>query len=141
MGKTAVRLSELVNALMFLGRDYEHAAYVSLDTGEVHIAVDEEMWGEFPVPDDLETSDRYLRLPDKRELGLDRRLALAFIEAAAPDDYDRVRGYFSRRGAYARFKNLLEFRNLLDRWYAYEQEAEADALRAWCAENDLTVTE
>jgi hypothetical protein len=141
MGKASVSLSELVDALMFLGGGYEHAAYVSLDTGEVHITGDEAMHGEFPLPDDLETSDRYLQLPDKRELGLGGDLALAFIEAAAPDDYDRVRGYFSSRGAYARFKDLLELRNLLDRWYAYEQEAEAEALRAWCAENDLTVTE
>ena len=143
MSTASISLRELADALMLLGAGEGFEAYVCLDTGHVHIVGDDMMPGvdEEPVPDDLETSDRYLQMPDKRELGLGRTLALAFIDAEAPDDYDRVRDYFSHRGAYARFKDLLDHRNLLDHWHACEQEAETAALRAWCEENGLIVTD
>jgi len=43
--------------------------------------------------------------------------ALAFAADEIPDDYDRVAGFFRRRGAYGHFKDLLEMRGKLERWY------------------------
>src|SRR6266536_5589275 len=49
-----------------------------------------------------------------------------------PDDFDEVRQIFSSRGAYARFKDLLDRRGALDHWYDFEAKAEERALRTWC---------
>jgi hypothetical protein len=52
-----------------------------------------------------------------------------------------VAGFFQRRGAFARFKDLLAERGLLPQWHDYKDRAQGAALRAWCAENDITLTE
>ena len=54
-----------------------------------------------------------------------------------PDDYDTVTGFFRRRGAYGRFKNLMDTRGKLERWYDFEARATDAALRAWCAEHGI----
>ncbi|WP_353817004.1 hypothetical protein [Mesorhizobium sp.] len=58
------------------------------------------------LPDDVEDSERYIAIPDKRELDLGKPLVLTFARHHLPDDYDKVREIFSRAGAYARFKDL-----------------------------------
>jgi hypothetical protein len=72
-------------------------------------------------------------------LGLGRRLALAFAEKECPADYETVVHFFQRRGAYSRFKELLQTRDLLERWYDFENQATDAALCAWCVENDIEV--
>ena len=54
------------------------------------------------------------RIRDKRELDLGKPLVLDFAREFLPDDYDEVRHIFSRRGAYRRYKNLLERRGALE---------------------------
>ncbi len=68
---------------------------------------------------------------------LGRRLALAFVAAELPDDYDTVAGFFRRGGAYGRFKELLDARDKLAGWYDFENRTTDEALRAWCAEHDI----
>jgi len=54
-----------------------------------------------------------------------------------PDTCDIVAGFFRRRGAYARFKDLLATRGLLQQWYETENRATEEALLAWCEENGV----
>jgi hypothetical protein len=119
----------------------EHNAYVSLDTGKVYWTSDFNDAFDEELPDDLETSDRYLAIPHKNELDLGRSLALRFVEQELPARYDQVEGFFRRKGAYACFKDLLEHEGVLDRWYAFEAESVDRALRQWCAENDIEIVE
>jgi hypothetical protein len=78
-------------------------------------------------------------VPRDRELRVDlgRPLALAFAATELPDDDDTVAGFFRRRGAYRRFKDLLEKRGKLEAWYEFENRATEDALLAWCAEHGI----
>ncbi|TSD89238.1 hypothetical protein FFK22_008290 [Mycobacterium sp. KBS0706] len=113
-------------------------AYISLDTGKVYLrTVDGDVMEEDEVPEDVETSDRYIAVPHKAELDLGRRLALRFTEQELPGDYDAVRDLFRRKGAYSGFKRLLEARGALQRWYNYEERATEEALRAWCEDNGI----
>jgi hypothetical protein len=89
------------------------------------------------LPDDIDDSDRYLAVPSQRNLSLGRRLALAFAADEVPDDYGTVIGFFRRRGAYGRFKDLLDERGKLERWYEFESRATDEALAAWCAEHGI----
>ena len=136
-----VKFSELLDAFDFasFGGQYESRAFVNLDTGSLHcisdgIELDEE------VPEDLEASDRYLAIPHKNDLDLGRRLAISFVEQNLPDDYDRVIGYFHKRGAYSRFKDLLEHRSVIEAWYAFEKESTERALRQWCEEHGIQLS-
>jgi hypothetical protein len=54
-----------------------------------------------------------------------------------PDDLDQVRRYFSRRGAYGNFKDLLAQRRAIEQWHKFEDEAAQRALREWCSENSI----
>ena len=77
-------------------------------------------------------------MPSQRELGLGRRLALVFAADEMPDDYDRVAGFFRRRGAYGHFKGLLETRGKLERWYEFENRAtDGRPSAVWCAEQGI----
>jgi hypothetical protein len=45
--------------------------------------------------------------------------------------------YFRKRGAYARFKALLERTGQLEEWYRFQRAAVEKRLREWCEENGL----
>ena len=134
----AIRYDDLYLAFEFAssGLPTEHNAYISIDTGQIHWTSD---WNpmEEEVPDDLETSDRYIAVPHKNELNLGRVLALRFVEQELPERYEQAHAFFRSRGAYARFKRLLEAEEVLEKWYKFEAEAVEKALRGWCAENDI----
>lgn len=119
----------------------EHNAYVSLDTGKIYWTSDSSDALDEEIPDDLETSDRYLAIPHRNELDLGRRLALRFVAQELPARCDQVEGLFRWQGAYARFKDLLEREGVLERWYSFETDAVESALRQWCAENGLELLE
>lgn len=112
-------------------RQYEVSAHLNLDTGKTY-------WqGQFDeideLPDDFEESDRYISIPHKNELDLGRELVYRFTANRLPDHVDRVDDFFHGRGAYARFKDLLENHCLLQEWYDFENRETDAALRRWCA--------
>ncbi|GAB3656604.1 hypothetical protein [Ramlibacter alkalitolerans] len=136
--RTNVYLSELLDAHEFVsaGTPFEHAAYVSRETGRIFWDTEDLGLGE-ELPEDVKDGTLYACVPHKHDLDLGQRLVFRFIEANAPEAYEQVRGYFSRRGAYARFKDLLERRGLLEAWYSYEQQACEAALREWAESENL----
>ena len=89
----AVKYDGLETAFAFVSSapPTENAAYISLDTGTIYWTsefnpLDEE------VPDDLETSDRYIAVPHKNDLDLGRNLALRFVTQELPDQADQSAG-------------------------------------------------
>ncbi len=135
-----IKFSAVLDAFQFAnsGAPFESSAFVNLDTGAMHctsnlIDLEED------VPDDLETSDRYIALPHKNDLDLGRDLALLFVEQDLPGDLSTVAGFFRSRGAYSRFKDLLATRDALETWYAFEAQATETALRAWCSEHGIQI--
>jgi hypothetical protein len=94
----AVQYEEILSAFEFVGSaaPMEHSAYLSLDTGKIYwtselASVDEEL------PDDLDTSDRYLVVPHKTELDLGRKLAVRFAAQELPDSRERAMNIFGAR--------------------------------------------
>ena len=80
----------------------ENEAYLDRQSGKIY-------WhSEFgdndeELPDDID-DEKYISIPDKRELDLGKPLVLDFAREFLPDDYDEVRHIFSRRGAYRRIR-------------------------------------
>ena len=138
----AVKYDDLSLAFDFVGYSppMEHNAYISLDTGEIYLTSELRPMEE-DVPDDLETSDRYIAIPHKNDLDLGRDLALRFVAQDLPGCYERAEGFFRRKGAYSRFKELLEAEQALEKWYKFEAESIEKALRDWCVENGIQILE
>lgn len=118
---------------------FEFEAYISKTTGQVFYAsrivdVEDEL------PDDYEDASLYWTVPHKQDLNLGKALVFAFAdERLAPALADKVEEIFRRRGAYGRFKDLLEREGRLDEWYAYERQATQAALLAWAADKGMRV--
>jgi len=116
----------------------ENEAYLDRQSGKIY-------WhsefgdNEEELPNDID-DEKYISIPDKRELDLGKSLALDFAREFLPGDYDEVRHISSRRGAYRRYKELLVRRDALERWYDFSNKSEAAALREWCAENAIDLS-
>ncbi|MCX5771803.1 MAG: UPF0158 family protein [Candidatus Hydrogenedentes bacterium] len=91
------------------------------------------------IPEDID-DERYVEIPDKRDLDLGRELVFRFAEQAMPDDIDLVYGFFRHAGAYSNFKNLVNHRNLLEQWHEFENAAMRKAIEEWCNENAIKLT-
>jgi hypothetical protein len=129
---------ELQHTVEFVSMGNE--AVLCLKTGKFlwHSDLEEDLeeW-----PDDANDEQKYLVIPDKKELDLGKALVLEFARECLPGEFDEVQRIFSKRGAYAQFRNLLLRRNALDRWYNFENKATEKALREWCEANGLTIRE
>jgi hypothetical protein len=137
-----VSWKDLILAFEFVGASStgEHQVFLCKKTGELHWHSDslDEL---DELPDDIDDDEKYIQLPDKRELDLGKPLVFDFVGQFLPGDFDEVQRIFSRKGAYARFKDLLVRRGALDQWYAFEEKAEEDALRQWCDLNSIEISD
>src|SRR4030095_982311 len=70
---------------------FEHRAFLSLDTGEIYWISETSPIDDEDLPDDLETSDRYIAIPHKNDLDLGNRLALLFAEEHLAHRYASAR--------------------------------------------------
>jgi len=116
----------------------EHQAYISIDTGTIYW-ISELSPLEEEVPEDLETSDRYIAIPHKSDLDLGSGLALRFAAAELPDRYNMLAQFFRNRGGYAQFKEFLASEGSMNKWYEIKAENTEQAIRDWCTANDISV--
>jgi hypothetical protein len=136
-----IPLSELLDAFEFVSVSDldEHQAYVCKRTGRIIFVsegLDLEEGAQFP--EDPDVAD-YQAVPHRRDLNLGRWVALSFVAQELPDRLEMARDIFSRKGAYGRFKHLLQAANKLDAWYAFEARAAEAALEAWCEDVGVTL--
>jgi hypothetical protein len=109
-------------------------------TGEIFY-ISELFGSEDELPEDIEDPDKYISIPHKNDLGLGKALVIEFTSQYLPGEIDRVYSIFSRKGAYSRYKELLEKKGLLDKWYKFEDERQKAALNKWCRENEIRYTD
>ncbi len=137
--------SDLEDAYLFVsGAPYgESAALICANTGKIYYRSSwyseeeaEELFGKID-----ESCSRFIEVPHKYDLDLGKNLIFEFVEAFLPDDYDYVRSIFRRRGAYRRFKDFLYRRGMLEAWYDFENERTEKALREWCKEEGIELTD
>jgi hypothetical protein len=142
-GMITVKYADLSAAFDFVnfGDPFEHQAFVSRHTGAIYWVSDTDPIDEEELPDDLDTSDRYIKVPHKNDLDLGKDLVLRFAEEQLPHRLGTIEAFFRHRGAYARLKELLSSEGCLEKWYAYEAEATDQALRDWCSANEIQLDE
>ena len=130
---------EIFEAFEFVSFGYpsEHEAYIDTISGEIYLYSE---WGDMEneMPEDI-GSKRYVEVPHKNELGLGKPLAIKFTYEVLPDQAEKVEEIFRRKGAYSRFKDLLEKNDALQNWYDFESASQIRALREWCEANGIEV--
>jgi hypothetical protein len=140
-----VSFQEILNAFDFAGftGGGEHHAILCRKTGKIYLHSEFSDFDELSdqLPDDVEDDEKYLAIPDKREIDLGKPLALDFAREFLPGDFDEVRYMFSKKKAYSKFRALLIRRNVLERWYDFESKATEKALREWCAFNSIELAD
>jgi hypothetical protein len=100
-GMTAANYSSLELAYGFVSSAAygEHRAYVSLDTGRIYwVSDDGAVEEDEDVPEDLETSERYVLVPHQHDVDLNRQLALDFTRPGAAEPLRRDRCLFPPSG-------------------------------------------
>lgn len=139
----SVDLEELMLALDWASdtSGLGNMAFVSRETGQVFLTSDEDFGDEFnaELPSDLDDVAKYAIVPTRHDLRLGKRLAVRFAQESLPERLEDTYEMFASRGAYARFKAMLESERALDAWHAFEAEAVERALREWAESEMLAV--
>jgi hypothetical protein len=136
-----VKFSDLEDAFLFVSSDSYgmHSAYLNEDTGQ--IVYHSEMGDDDEIAEEDLEGDEWLDIPHKNDLDLGRQLVFEFIETRLADKYEQVRHMFRGPGGYRHFKALLETKGLLETWYEFENQREQEALREWCQENEVELSD
>ncbi len=132
-----IRFDDIENAFLFASMQstFGNQALLSKTTGKFYYI--SEFGDSDELPDDIEDSDDYIEIPHKDEFDLGKQLVFQFVSEHLPGEIDRVSQIFRRRGAYSRYKDLLDQKGLLDKWHKYEDNIRSKALREWCSENNI----
>ena len=122
------------------GQSDEHEAYLNIHTGETfwYSAVGD---NEEELPEDIDDENKYIALPDKNDLDLGKRLVLSFVYKYLPEEAEKIESIFHHKGAYSKFKSILERKGIIENWYDYENAAQEKALREWCKFNGITISD
>ena len=135
-----VSLDQLQNAMEWVSSDVlDNEAYICRQTGKIYWVAGEPgmIDEEEEVPEDIHDADKYIPVPDKRHLDFGNQLAFDFTSQYLAERYDDVRDMFRRKGAYRRFKDILERNGMLEKWYRYSDKRSAKALAEWCESEGL----
>jgi hypothetical protein len=137
-----VKLSDIEAAFMFVGSAMYgmNSAVLCRDSGKILYRSDMSGIDEIEAAEEFDW-DLCVEIPHKNDLSLGRELVFEFVEQRLPEEYNRVRQFFRRRGAYSSYKSLLEAKGLLQEWYDFESSREESALREWCEENEIELDE
>ena len=137
-----VKFQDLEAALEWssAGAPFENTAIFNRQTGELFFKSMSGYASE-ELPEDIDDGTLYIAVPHKNDLDLGRELVFDFVESEAPSQVGVVAGFFRQRGAYSKYKALLERESLLEKWYKFETRASRAALLSWATENGFSVTE
>jgi len=108
-----LKFSDIEDAFMFVGSEEQgmHSAYLCPDTGRIYYS--SEMAGMDEAQEEGVDVDECHFIPHKNDLDLGRRLVFKYVMKRLPGEYEQVEQIFRKRGAYRRFKDFLDTRELL----------------------------
>lgn len=149
-----VKLQDIVDALSM--QFEEQQQFLNLATGEITLvqdiyfrnAEDIEDVDHFNYPiewekeeilkayDVLASDDNYLALPDRYEVN-NYSIMEAFCLQLSPQKSEVFLNAIHGRGAFRRFRDLLERYGILEQWYNFEQQSLKEIAREWCRKNGL----
>jgi hypothetical protein len=85
----------------------------------------------------LETPDDYLPLPEKYDFNEYRIMEKFISRVIISKQSEMLSQSIKGRGAFRRFKTMLERLGLLDEWYKYRGQKLREFVEFWCKENEI----
>ena len=136
-----MKLDEIEDAFFYVSSapQLTNSALLCKETGEIFYISG--MGDSDDLSEDIEDSDQHIEIPHKNDLDLGNRLVMDFATEQCPELLEKIHAIFRRKGAYARYKELLDSKGLLEKWYDYESQHTKEALRQWCADNGIELTD
>lgn len=118
-----------------------NSAYISKSTGKTYFYRDDSDWGDTfeELPEDIDDDDDFIAVPTQRDLNLGQAMIWEFVSKEIPGLEQKVREIFSRKGAYRRYRDFLEYNGLVDKWHAFENARVKEVLIEWCEENGISL--
>jgi len=130
---------ELAYMFVIGGPAFENEAFLDTETGKIYYR---SLMGGLDEFDEAGVNcEAMVAIPQKNDLDLGHSLVFEFVASTLPDEYDRVRDIFRHRGAYGRFKDLLDSKGLLKIWHGFENERQSEVLRLWCEDNKIKLSD
>jgi len=135
----AIKFSDIEHAFIYVSSAPMTAktAILCKETGEIFYASDYD--DENQIPEEIYFREDCIEIPHRNDLDLGRNLVFEFVEQYMPEDFERVREILRRKGAYGKYKDLLEDRNILQKWYDFENARQTETLREWCEDNEIAL--
>ena len=134
-----IKFSDFEDAFLFvnMGEMHTYTAFLCKKTGKIFYIPDAGDSDE--LPEDIDDTEKYLTIPHKNDLELGKALVFEFTSEYIPEELDRIYAYFRSRGAYSRYKDFLNEKGILDKWYKFEDKRQRAALIEWCQDNSIEI--
>lgn len=123
--------------------DDNYTYFLDLETGESVFLADELVTGldNEGLEDEIEENlERYLRLPTKFEIH-EYHIMEEFIWTLKGDRADKLEHAIQGRGAFRRFKDMVDRMGISQQWYDFQAEYYRKLAIEWCQEHGLEYIE
>ena len=136
-----VKLDVILDAIEMADDNYTY--FLDLETGESVFLADELVTGldNEGLEDEIEENlERYLRLPTKFEIH-EYHIMEEFIWTLKVDSADKLEHAIQGRGAFRRFKDMVDRMGISQQWYDFQAEYYRKLAIEWCQEHGLEYIE
>lgn len=136
-----VKLGVILDAIEMADDNYTY--FLDLETGESVFLADELVTGldNEGLEDEIEENlERYLRLPTKFEIH-EYHIMEEFIWTLKGDRADKLEHAIQGRGAFRRFKDMVDRMGISQQWYDFQAEYYRKLAIEWCQEHGLEYIE
>ena len=120
-----------------MDQKYMHNAILCKESGQIFYT--SEMGDSDELPEDIDDPEKYIEIPHKIDLDLGEALVVEFTSKYLSEELDKVYSIFRRKGAYSKYKDLLERKGALEDWYKYESKQQEVTLKDWCQRNNIEI--
>ncbi len=134
----AVKFKEIEMAFDFVsfGQPLENEAYIDIESGKIYSEFGD---NEEELPNDISSNSKYITLPHKNDLNLGKTLVFNFTDQFMPKNCEKVENIFYKKGAYRKFKYLVEEEGLVRQWHEYSEQEHEKELLNWCKLNGVII--
>ena len=136
-----VKLDVILDAIEMADDNYTY--FLDLETGDSVFLADELITGldNEGLEDEIEENlERYLRLPTKFEIH-EYHIMEEFIWTLKGERADKLDCAIRGRGAFRRFKDLVDRMGISQQWYDFQAEYYRKLAIVWCQEHGLEYEE
>ncbi|MCQ8128458.1 UPF0158 family protein [Methylomonas rivi] len=136
MAALKINRTDFILALTSNAGDWDEAWFLDKETGELWLNND----GDDEVPDDLEDNPRYLPIEAMASRDAFQIMEDFVDELGDSPEAEALQAALNGRKPFRRFKDaLLDYPELRDSWFAFEETRLNRLAQAWCDEQGLAV--